>query len=79
MPPKIKIERRRQKRRRKWLPGIMKFSTFCLAWMLVWMFFLGSEITISYNKAKAARARRTFWQNTLSVARYIGDFKRALF
>lgn len=51
---------------------------FVMLWAFLWVFFLGSEITISYNKEKAKKARQGFWQGALKVARYVGDFRRAI-
>jgi len=55
-----------------------KALAFILSWGLVWLFMAGSEITINYNKVKAQKARKTTWTKILTVARNIGDFRRAI-
>ena len=73
------MERRRQPNKRRRRIRMFRAASFCLVWMFAWQFFTGAEISIIYNKEKAMKARRTFWQTALSVARYVGDFKRAIF
>jgi len=48
-------------------------------WVMLFLFFCGAEISIVYNRDKAKEVRKNIWQKALTVAKYISEFKQAIF